>query len=322
MAGNPYNNPFQQARYTAYRRRQRQGSEYSKTLAIAGVGAALGLGSLAYSLRNTKQTSRYESRNTRAQSHNKKVMSSWINRQLGNNRPLVSRNRKYMLDYNRRTPRGRKRIKLSQKGYVRTGGNYGRYSPGGRFQEMKWLDVSVADGTIATSGDILNSGTIVVVPQGTTQSERIGRMIMIKKILLKYQLVLPNSTDMSETSDVIRVILYMDKQCNGATATVADILQSASFQAFRALDNSKRFTILMDRTEALTTPCAAGNGTANDSGRVLRFKRFYKNCSIPIEYNSTTGAITEIRSNNLGILTISSKGVGGFSGTVRIRYEG
>lgn len=212
-----------------------------------------------------------------------------------------------------------------QRGFVRTGGNYGRYNPGGgtgaRFQELKFLDLTVDDAVIATGGTIA-SNTVNIIAQGTTQSERIGRKVIIKKILWKLSLELPNSGSISAGTDTVRIILYQDLQCNGAAAVVTDILQSADVHSFRALDNSHRFRILMDKTQAINASYGAGNGTANDTGNVIRFWKFYKACAIPIEYSSTTGALTEIRSNNIGVLTISEKGLVGLSSFMRLRFEG
>lgn len=225
--------------------------------------------------------------------------------------------------YRRRMRHARERpfkIPRKQTGYVRTSGFYGRYS-GPFAQELKFLDVDVADTIIAAGGLIID--TVNVIAQGTTQSERIGRKVVISKILFKYTIDLPKaaSSDGAE-SDIVRLIMYQDKQCNGAAAVLADILTAADPRAFRALDNVGRFTILMDRTEVLNPVSFAGNGTANDAGEVYRFRKFYQNCAIPIEFDSTTGAITEIKSNNIGILILSEKGNAGFEGKIRLRYKG
>ena len=67
------------------------------------------------------------------------------------------------------------------------------------------------------------------------------------------------------SADEVRVILYLDKQTNGAAAGITDILESDDFQSFNNLANKSRFRTLMDRTYDYNTPSAAGDGTANDS---------------------------------------------------------
>ena len=59
----------------------------------------------------------------------------------------------------------------------------------------------------------------------------------------------------------MRVMLYHDKQANGATAAVLDILESADYQSFNNLVNSGRFRILMDRTYAMNYLTLASGGT-------------------------------------------------------------
>ncbi len=125
---------------------------------------------------------------------------------------------------------------------------------------------------------------------------------------------------MTSVLDTIRVILYWDKQANGATATVTGILESDDFQSFNNLANKNRFVILMDRMHAITASVGAGNGTANDAGGNQENYSFYKSCEIPIEYDAGTGAITEQRSNNIGVLLVGKQGFAGFFSKMRLRF--
>jgi len=202
-------------------------------------------------------------------------------------------------------------------GITRVTGYYGRYSPMGT--EFKFHDVDVDVGPIPTAGSILNSGSINLIAQGTTESTRIGRKCTIRKICWKYTII--NNDQVSNNGDTVRVIMYQDRQANGATAMVTDILESANYQSFRNLANSGRFKILHDTTHDMNQTAAAGNGTTQEFGNYHESTEFYKNCNIPLEFSSTTGAITEIRSNNLGVLCISSGGQCTFDSKVRLRYS-
>ncbi len=217
----------------------------------------------------------------------------------------------------------RKRARSNGKRFVpgksRTSGYYGRYPMTGG--ELKFHDIDIDDAIIAQNGTIFAAGTVHIIPQGTTEITRIGRKAVIKSINWRYNMQLPNSGALNDTSDVVRVILYLDKQCNGAIAAVTDILESDNFQSFRNLANTGRFSILLDRTFAIHTAAAAGNGTANDSAAVDRSATFYKQCNIPIEFNSTTGALTEIRSNNLNVLLLSKQGLVVFDSKMRLRFS-
>lgn len=205
------------------------------------------------------------------------------------------------------------------RGYQRTGGFYGRYSNGG---ETKFHDIDVDVATVLTAGSVLNSGTINIIPQGVLENNRVGRKCTIKKIFWKYNVLLKNSAAESTTTDTVRLILFVDKQCNGATATVADILASANYQSFRALENVGRFVILMDRTITINSEGLSGvTGSVQSSARVMNGK-FAKSCNIPIEYDNSasTGVLTTIRTNNLSVLAISANALSALDSKFRLRF--
>lgn len=207
-------------------------------------------------------------------------------------------------------------------GKDRTSGYYGRYAGGDA--EMKFKDVEVAAAQLSQGATIANSGTINVIAQGPGESERIGRKCTIKNVFYKYNVSIPEQHEVTTPSngDTIRVILYLDKQCNGETAAATDILETADIHSYRNLANSGRFTILSDRIHVLnyaTMASEAANQLAHS--QLVREFSIYKKCNVPIEYNATTGAIAEIRSNNLGFLFICKEGNGGIDGTVRLRYS-
>ncbi len=185
--------------------------------------------------------------------------------------------------------------------------------------ELKFFDLDLDDATIATGGTITDS--INKIAQGTTEITRIGRKCTIKGINWRYVITLAGSTASGDTTDVVRVILYLDKQCNGATAAVSDILESGDFQSFNNLANKSRFRILSDKNYTLKARSGGGDGTTEDYGEDIVVDSFYKKCNIPVEFDSTAGAITEIRSNNLGVLLISQTGKTGFGSKIRLRYS-
>ncbi len=206
------------------------------------------------------------------------------------------------------------------RGYLRSGGYYGRYSNGG---ELKFLDTSIDDALIAVGGTIQNAGTVNVIPQDVTESSRVGRKCTIKAIGWRYNIFVGSFGNVTNGTDTIRVILYLDKQCNGATIATTDLLQADDFQSFNNLSNSGRFRILMDRTHTLNATAGAGDGTTNDTASHSKDYTFFKKCSIPIEYDdsATTGAIGTIRTNNLGVLLVGAKGIGQFASVMRLRFS-
>ncbi len=205
-------------------------------------------------------------------------------------------------------------------GVDRTGGFYGRYS--GRYGELKFHDLNIIDAVVVNTGAVTTSCNLIA--QGVTESQRVGRKCTIKSINWHYEVTLPQSDAQATpgSSDMLRCIIYVDKQCNGATIAVNDLLESADFLHFRNLANSGRFQVLMDKMHVINYNGLGSDGAAVISqGNVLRHGTFYKACNIPIEFSDTTGVLTEIRSNNIGVLLISNAGVCGFNSKMRLRFS-
>ncbi len=220
--------------------------------------------------------------------------------------------------------RSRARRKIAfVRGRDRVAGYYGRFRGGfrGPAGELKFFDLDIDDASIAVNGTILED-SCNAISQGTGESQRLGRKCTIKQIGWKFDVRL-NQTTASNNTDVVRVILYLDRQCNGATATVTGILESDDFQSFNNLANKSRFSTLMDKTYSLNMAGLAGDGTTTDSGAKILSGSFYKKCNIPLEFDNTTGAITELRSNNIGVLILAKTGaLCVFSSKMRLRFVG
>lgn len=169
--------------------------------------------------------------------------------------------------------------------------------------EVKFLDTSIADVSTTQAGVILNSGSINVIPQGVTESERVGRKCVVRSIHIKGKVRLGVTATSSEACNLYRIIVYQDKQCNKATAAITDLLQTADILSFRNLENSGRFNFLYDKTRAINASAGAGNGTTNTFAETFHYFSFNKKCNIPLEFTNTasTGAIGTITSNNLGM---------------------
>lgn len=205
-------------------------------------------------------------------------------------------------------------------GKSRIGGFYGRFPPNGG--ELKFHDVTVDDAVVAAGGVITDS--INKIAQGVTESQRVGRKCTIKSINWRYRVSLPEVDALATPSqgDTIRVILYIDKQCNGATIANTDLMETANWQTFRNLSNSGRFTILCDKQHVMNYATLASDGAGVvSSAEVARDFTFYKKCDLPIEFNATTGAITEIRSNNLGVMLLTANGTCSFFSQFRLRFS-
>ncbi len=191
--------------------------------------------------------------------------------------------------------------------------------------ELKFHDLDVDDASVAAAGNIAEDSCLTI-PEGVGEEQRVGRKIVVKKIGWKMtiELLATASVGVSET---LRVILYWDKQCNGATAAVsgnAGILASDDYQSFLNIVNTGRFTTLMDRTYNVNVGAVEGDGTTVGHPNFVINDTFYKDCSIPVEYDNsvTTGGIASMRSNNIGVLLLSDTGGRArFESKMRIRFH-
>ncbi len=188
--------------------------------------------------------------------------------------------------------------------------------------ELKFHDVDLDDVLIATGGSV--TASINLIAQGITESTRIGRKCTITNIGWRYQLGIALQQDDADitSGDVARIIMYVDRQANGATAAVTDILEVADFQSFNNLGNSGRFRTLMDRSYVLNKEVSGTDGT-NTVGTPFHVgvaDTFFMKVNIPIEFSAALGVIAEIRSNNIGVLVISGAGTTQFNSKIRLRF--
>lgn len=203
-------------------------------------------------------------------------------------------------------------------GVTRTGGFYGRY--GGRTGELKFFDTAVNFQVDAT-GEVPATGQWNLIPQGVTESQRVGRRCTIRSIQFRGTMEYVPAASTVGTA-VVHLFVVLDKQCNGAAASVTDVLTSnAMGSALVNLENRSRFVIL----KRWVWPMNAQAGVQGAFGRMSRNAEWYKKCKIPIDFDSSasTGAIGTIRSNNIFVLagTSNEDDAVGFVGTARVRFS-
>lgn len=215
------------------------------------------------------------------------------------------------------SPRGAARVvQRVDPGYIRSGGFYGRFT--GPQAELKFFDTALSFNVDSTP-EVPATGQLNLIPQGVTESTRVGRKCTIKSIQIRATLL--NTPGAAATdSGTTYMWLILDKQCNGAAAAFTDVFTNVGVQAaLPNIANSERFVILKKWT--MTFEPKAGVSTAFNTSR--RELDYYRKCNIPIEFSSTTGAITEIKSNNLFLIA----GSGGtddtvaVGGTCRLRFS-
>lgn len=203
-------------------------------------------------------------------------------------------------------------------GYARTGGFYGRFRPGG---ELKFFDTAISFSFDAT-GEVPATGQLTLIPQGVTESTRIGRKCTVKSIEIRGTMTFTPAATTSGVDDVF-LFVVLDKQCNGAAASVTDVLTSnAMGSALVNLENSDRFVILRKVQRRLVSNAGVSAAYSRDQQPFSVFIR----CNYDIEYDSSaaTGAIGTIRSNNIFLLAGSGligDDVSTCDATCRLRFS-
>ena len=170
--------------------------------------------------------------------------------------------------------------------------------------EVKFLDFTLNNQTPPVTGIIIPS--LNVIPQGVGESERLGRKVTLRSLSIRCQFRINAADAVADGFRILRMLVYVDKQTNGAPAVVTDVIQTAEWRAFRNLDNSGRFMVLHDRY--YTNRSSAGIASSQaDTGLLMQV---YKTITLPIEYDASldTGVISTIRSNNIGVILIGNIG--------------
>jgi len=207
-------------------------------------------------------------------------------------------------------------------GYTRRVGYYGRYA--GAIAEKKFFDTDIGF-TFDKVLEVPTGGQLTLIPQGDTQSTRDGRKATIESIQIRGNLQYAPATA-ATAATLVHLYVVLDTQCNGSAAANIDVFDSSAANdatsfAMLNLNNSGRFRILKHMRWEFNPPAGA-TGAYNN---VIQQCEFFKKCSIPVDWSSTTGALTEIRSNNI-FLMAGSAGTANdlvtFTGRARLRFRG
>lgn len=224
-----------------------------------------------------------------------------------------------------------KKVPQYLKGFARIGGLY-RKKPS---EEVKFLDGNLPSQTIGGAGtDIIvqptlpgvgPNTTLLQIPQGTGMSQRIGKRVTLKSIDMK--IYVENATTAGAVASQFAWALVLDKQCNGSLPNNSAVFAgpgttSGSHKLALCrpeMENSLRFRILKRGVVSFPNP---GNGASGDQ-KFPKLIQFHKKLNLTLDYNGTTGDLSELRSNNLILwvgVTQTTHAVTMYA-SYRLRYE-
>jgi len=201
------------------------------------------------------------------------------------------------------TPRG-----STNQQAIRTGG-WANPTKGG---ELKFCDNGINANIPFAVATFSTGQLLTTILQGADASNRIGRKITIKSLLLRYGIRLGAT---SGFGTAVRTLVVYDKQANATAPVITDILLFDEFHAPNNLSNRDRFVTIFD---SISKQIAVG-------GNAAECDVLYKRLNLETIYNTgTDAAIGSISSGSIylffaqqGSMTTAN---GTYNGRCRIRY--
>lgn len=183
--------------------------------------------------------------------------------------------------------------------------------------EKKYIDVAQATYACSTAGSVTYiSGT----GTGDDDSSRDGRQIFAQSIQV-HGIVQPED----DTTDPCysRVLIVLDRQPNGALATIANIFASATSTSFMNLNYRDRFVILAEWSGVIGKVSTAAQSAIAGSPTVQHVKLYKDLNDLRITYAGTTASIADASTNALLLVTIGNIAAGAAANLVagvRMRF--
>lgn len=204
---------------------------------------------------------------------------------------------------------GKSRSSRRRRSSRRSRSQYGYFGKFGSDANMAWKAAKMASKALAmlnteektfsvSASRTPTVATAAVDPlfypaQGTSQSERIGNDAKVTSLAMRAHVSLdPLSTTTFET---VRLLLVLDHQSNGVQALLTEVLQNNSIIALRALGQSKRFTVLNDKTINLYS-----------QSKPSAMIEIYHKLDYKPQFNTNTGTVADIQKNNIFLILMSS----------------
>jgi hypothetical protein len=172
--------------------------------------------------------------------------------------------------------------------------------------EYKVADVNSPGIPINTTGFF----TLLCNPtQGADFNNRIGRKIVLKSLYVRGQCgiepALQQPTNLTAApQQLVRMVIFIDYQPNGAVPTVADLLTQPSAVSQLNLNNRDRFKVITDKQWVIGPYFTSNTGalTANTGYAIKKFKTL----NLEMIFNGTLGTVADINSGALYMFWIGT----------------
>lgn len=159
-------------------------------------------------------------------------------------------------------------------------------------RELKYVDTAGAAYEASTTGSITLLNPIA---EGGDNTNRSGREVLIKDVSVTGYLQATATTP--AVGSACRIMLVWDNACNGALATILNVLTAVNPISFPNVDNVARFTILMDKKFIVGSP------TATTTWQPIVYVDETVSVNSAVRFSGTTAAIGSIQNGALLLIT-------------------
>lgn len=178
--------------------------------------------------------------------------------------------------------------------------------------EKKAITTSLSPGQVNSSGLF----TLLCCPQlGTDINHRIGRKITITDFYVRGSVQLEAAAgpagNVNVPTQLVRMILLVDNQPNGAAPTVLDLLTGSAPQCHLNLNNRDRFKILVDKQWPFDAYHRDNINNFSTWGRTMHAIKKFKKLNIETVFNGINGGtIADITTGALWLFWIGGVAAG------------
>lgn len=171
-------------------------------------------------------------------------------------------------------------------------------------------------GAPTSSGRVDPLGSFNII-QGTGDGNRTGNFVQLDYVVLRFLLTIPVGTPTS----AYRIIIFSDRQTNGATPAVTDVIETGTGGIAAGYNDDNvvtvggaRFRILRDQWFTICSGLGAADASSGTTQKAftIKLKGPFK-----VHYDTTTGAIADIVSGEIFVLTAAS----GTSALVQVQAQ-
>lgn len=179
-----------------------------------------------------------------------------------------------------------------------------------RLLELKSFNGPVTD-TVASGAGAACLIPIEDIIQVDTDDTREGNIIHVKRIVFRY-------TVFDTVPGLVRIIWFIDRQSNGATPTVTQVLNAANpvsyYNSTLVIGHGgARFSILGDETRAL-------NPGYSGAAQILNVAEKEFKMNMPVTYLASTGAASDVGTNNVWCFVLGNTGTATVRHNCQIQY--